>query len=72
MTAQLTHETRLMSIALSTTTFPIIWCAGHLPAQNNDGHMFYQKLKDTHWRCDSVPVPMCIFETVDSFNGFVH
>ena len=44
MTAQLTHETRLRSIALSTTSFPIIWCAGHLPAQNNDGHMFYQKL----------------------------
>ena len=44
MTAQLTHETRLTSIALSTTSFPIIWCAGHLPAQNNDGHMFYQKL----------------------------
>ena len=40
MTAQLTHETRLTSIALSTTSFPIIWCAGHLPAQNNDGHMF--------------------------------
>ena len=44
MTAQLTHETWLTSIALSTTSFPIIWCAGHLPAQNNDGHMFYQKL----------------------------
>ena len=44
MTAQLTHETRLTSIALSTTSFPIIWCAGHLPAQNNDGHMFNQKL----------------------------
>jgi len=44
MTAQLTHETRLTSIALSTTSFPIIWCAGHLPAQNNDCHMFYQKL----------------------------
>ena len=40
MTAQLTHETRLTSIALSTTSFPIIFCAGHLPAQNNDGHMF--------------------------------
>ena len=40
ITAQLTHETRLTSIALSTTSFPIIWCAGHLPAQNNDGHMF--------------------------------
>ena len=44
MTAQLTHETRLTSIALSTTSFPIIWCAGHMPAQNNDCHMFYQKL----------------------------
>ena len=44
MTAQLTHETRLTSIALSTTSFPIIWCAGHFPAQNNDCHMFYQKL----------------------------
>ena len=44
MTAQLTHETRLTSIALSTTSFPIIWCAGHLPAQNNNCHMFYQKL----------------------------
>ena len=44
MTAQLTHETRRTSIAQSTTSFPIIWCAGHLPAQNNDCHMFYQKL----------------------------
>ena len=44
MTAQLTHETILTSIALSTTSFPIIWCAGHLPAQNNDGHMFKPKL----------------------------
>ena len=44
MTAQLTHETRLTSLALSTTSFPIIWCAGHLPAQNNNGHIFYQKL----------------------------
>ena len=35
MTAQLTHETRLTSIALST---------GYVPAQNNDCHMFYQKL----------------------------
>ena len=42
MTAQLPHETRLTSIALSTTSFPIIWCAWHMPAQNNDYHMFYQ------------------------------
>ena len=41
---QLTHETRLTSIALSTASFPIIRCAGHLPAQNKDCHMFYQKL----------------------------
>ena len=44
MTSQLTHETRLTSVALSTTSFPIIWCAGHLSAQNNDCHIFYQKL----------------------------
>ena len=43
MTSQLTHETRLTSIALSTTSFPIIWCAGHLRNQNNNCHMFYQK-----------------------------